>query len=94
MRLAQQHGSNPIESGGFLNRQLSLVIILWLSLNNSKLVVIDLPALKGNYYLIQFGHNNQPGKPRRSKDTVSYSWAFPAASAARRCRSAALANGK
>ena len=23
-------------------------------------------ALKGDYYLIQFGHNNEPGKPGRS----------------------------
>src|ERR1035441_7961587 len=25
-------------------------------------------ALKGDYYLIQFGHNNEPGKPGRSTD--------------------------
>jgi pectinesterase len=29
-------------------------------------------ALKGDYYLIQFGHNNQPGKPGRSTDMVTY----------------------
>ncbi|MGH7952861.1 MAG: pectinesterase family protein [Limisphaerales bacterium] len=29
-------------------------------------------ALKGNYYLIQFGHNNQPGKPGRSTDMATY----------------------
>jgi pectinesterase len=29
-------------------------------------------ALKGDYYLIQFGHNNQPGKPGRSTDMPTY----------------------
>jgi pectinesterase len=29
-------------------------------------------ALKGDYYLIQFGHNNQPGKPGRSTDMATY----------------------
>jgi pectinesterase len=29
-------------------------------------------ALKGDYYLIQFGHNNQPGKPGRSTDRATY----------------------
>ena len=29
-------------------------------------------ALKGNYYLIQFGHNNEPGKPGRSTDMPTY----------------------
>ena len=29
-------------------------------------------ALKGDYYLIQFGHNNQPGKPGRSTDMPTF----------------------
>lgn len=29
-------------------------------------------ALKGNYYLIQFGHNNEPGKPGRSTDMPTF----------------------
>jgi pectinesterase len=29
-------------------------------------------ALKADYYLIQFGHNNQPGKPGRSTDMPTY----------------------
>ena len=29
-------------------------------------------ALKGNYYLIQFGHNNEPGKPGRSTDMATF----------------------
>ncbi len=29
-------------------------------------------ALKGDYYLIQFGHNNQPGKPGRSTDMAAF----------------------
>jgi pectinesterase len=29
-------------------------------------------ALRGNYYLIQFGHNNQPGKPGRSTDMPTF----------------------
>ena len=29
-------------------------------------------ALKGDYYLIQFGHNNQPGKPGRSTDMTTF----------------------
>lgn len=29
-------------------------------------------ALKGNYYLIQFGHNNEPGKPGRSTDMSTF----------------------
>jgi pectinesterase len=29
-------------------------------------------ALKGNYYLIQFGHNNEPGKPGRSTDMDTF----------------------
>ncbi len=29
-------------------------------------------ALKGDYYLIQFGHNNEPGKPGRSTDMATY----------------------
>ncbi|HZI33740.1 MAG TPA: pectinesterase family protein, partial [Candidatus Binatia bacterium] len=29
-------------------------------------------ALRGDYYLIQFGHNNQPGKPGRSTDMATY----------------------
>lgn len=29
-------------------------------------------ALKGDYYLIQFGHNNEPGKPGRSTDMPTY----------------------
>lgn len=29
-------------------------------------------ALKGDYYLIQFGHNNQPGKPGRSTDMATF----------------------
>ncbi len=29
-------------------------------------------ALHGDYYLIQFGHNNQPGKPGRSTDMPTY----------------------
>ncbi|WP_338285621.1 pectinesterase family protein [Luteolibacter sp. LG18] len=28
--------------------------------------------LKGNYYLIQFGHNNEPGKPGRSTDMPTF----------------------
>ncbi len=28
--------------------------------------------LKGDYYLIQFGHNNQPGKPGRSTDMPTF----------------------
>ncbi|MFO1514264.1 MAG: glycosyl hydrolase family 28 protein [Verrucomicrobiota bacterium] len=29
-------------------------------------------AHKGDYYLVQFGHNNQPGKPGRSTDMATY----------------------
>ena len=29
-------------------------------------------ALKGDYYLIQFGHNNEPGKPGRSTDLPTF----------------------
>jgi pectinesterase len=29
-------------------------------------------ALKGDYYLIQFGHNDQPGKPGRSTDMPTF----------------------
>jgi pectinesterase len=29
-------------------------------------------ALKGDYYLIQFGHNNEPGKPGRSTDMSTF----------------------
>ena len=29
-------------------------------------------ALKGDYYFIQFGHNNQPGKPGRSTDMPTF----------------------
>ena len=29
-------------------------------------------ALKGNYYLIQFGHNNEPGRPGRSTDMATF----------------------
>ena len=29
-------------------------------------------ALKGDYYLVQFGHNNEPGKPGRSTDMPTY----------------------
>ena len=29
-------------------------------------------ALKGDYYLFQFGHNNQPGKPGRSTDMPTF----------------------
>jgi pectinesterase len=29
-------------------------------------------ALKGDYYLIQFGHNNEPGKPGRSTDIPTF----------------------
>ena len=29
-------------------------------------------ALKGSYYLIQFGHNNEPGKPGRSTDMATF----------------------
>ncbi len=29
-------------------------------------------ALRGDYYLIQFGHNNQPGKPGRSTDMPTF----------------------
>ena len=29
-------------------------------------------ALKGDYYLIQFGHNNEPGKPGRSTDMPTF----------------------
>jgi pectinesterase len=29
-------------------------------------------ALKADYYLIQFGHNNQPGKPGRSTDMATF----------------------
>ncbi len=29
-------------------------------------------ALKGDYYFIQFGHNNQPGKPGRSTDMSTF----------------------
>jgi len=29
-------------------------------------------ALHGNYYLIQFGHNNEPGKPGRSTDMPTF----------------------
>jgi pectinesterase len=29
-------------------------------------------ALKGDYYLIQFGHNNEPGKPGRSTDMATF----------------------
>lgn len=29
-------------------------------------------ALHGDYYLIQFGHNNEPGKPGRSTDMPTY----------------------
>ncbi|MBN1865961.1 hypothetical protein JW916_01595 [Candidatus Sumerlaeota bacterium] len=32
----------------------------------------DALALKGDYYLIQFGHNNEPGKPGRSTDMPTY----------------------
>jgi lysophospholipase L1-like esterase len=28
--------------------------------------------LKGDYYLVQFGHNNQPGKPGRSTDMATF----------------------
>ena len=29
-------------------------------------------VLKGDYYLIQFGHNNEPGKPGRSTDMPTF----------------------
>ena len=29
-------------------------------------------ALKGDYYIIQFGHNNEPGKPGRSTDMPTF----------------------
>jgi len=29
-------------------------------------------ALKGDYYLIQFGHNNEPGRPDRSTDMATF----------------------
>ena len=29
-------------------------------------------ALQGDYYLIQFGHNNEPGKPGRSTDMATF----------------------
>jgi pectinesterase len=29
-------------------------------------------ALKGDYYLVQFGHNNEPGKPGRSTDMATF----------------------
>lgn len=29
-------------------------------------------ALKGDYYLLQFGHNNEPGKPGRSTDMPTF----------------------
>ena len=29
-------------------------------------------ALHGDYYLIQFGHNNEPGKPGRSTDMATF----------------------
>ena len=29
-------------------------------------------ALHGDYYLIQFGHNNEPGKPGRSTDMPTF----------------------
>src|SRR5262245_35233929 len=29
-------------------------------------------ALKGDYYLVQFGHNNEPGKPGRSTDMPTF----------------------
>jgi pectinesterase len=29
-------------------------------------------ALRGDYYLIQFGHNNEPGKPGRSTDMTTF----------------------
>lgn len=29
-------------------------------------------ALKGDYYLVQFGHNNEPGKPGRSTDLPTF----------------------
>src|SRR6218665_2563968 len=29
-------------------------------------------ALQGDYYLIQFGHNNEPGKPGRSTDMPTF----------------------
>ena len=29
-------------------------------------------AMKGDYYLIQFGHNNEPGKPGRSTDMPTF----------------------
>ena len=29
-------------------------------------------ALKGDYYFVQFGHNNQPGKPGRSTDMPTF----------------------
>jgi pectinesterase len=29
-------------------------------------------ALRGDYYLIQFGHNNEPGKPGRSTDMATF----------------------
>src|ERR1051326_1760806 len=29
-------------------------------------------AFKGDYYLIQFGHNNEPGKPGRSTDMPTF----------------------
>lgn len=29
-------------------------------------------ALKGDYYLVQFGHNNEPGKPGRSTDMLTF----------------------
>lgn len=32
----------------------------------------DALALKGDYYLIQFGHNNEPGKPGRSTDMPTF----------------------
>lgn len=33
---------------------------------------INALALKGDYYLIQFGHNNEPGKPGRSTDMPTF----------------------
>jgi pectinesterase len=29
-------------------------------------------AIKGDYYLVQFGHNNEPGKPGRSTDMATF----------------------
>jgi lysophospholipase L1-like esterase len=33
---------------------------------------VDALALKADYYLIQFGHNNEPGKPGRSTDMPTF----------------------